>query len=184
MCEMRRNERANSEKCAMSMKSTILAVSIAINLLLGGYLLWPTQKHVEGFKVQQAGRFSIMMNETNTNSYVVALDKGRYYWTIDDDNQSINFGLWTSFTVFCKPGTDRVTHTLMQYRDNDGKVVYLVDANGDGIIDQRRKVGESAEYFIGGNFYKSANEGERKFIIKDGKRVEVAFDGSRWQIRE
>ncbi len=145
---------------------------------------WPPENYVLGLKVKKVDRFSIMTKDATKDSYVVAFDDGRYFWTLNGDNQTLNCGIWTSVTTLFDPVNNRVNKQLLEFRDVDGRTVYLTDVNGDGIVDQRRKSNDPPEYFVGGNFYPSANNGAHKYIYKDGAKIEIEFVNGRWTAKD
>ncbi len=166
------------------MKTCLLIMSLLCNAFLLGSAFWPPESHLIGFKVKKVGRFSIMTKDATTNAYVVAFDDGRYFWTINGNNQTINCGIWASVTAFFDPTNNRINKMLLEFRGVDGRSVYLTDVNGDGIVDQRRNGNDPPEYFVGGDFYQSAKDGTHKYIYENGAKIEIQFVNGRWTTKE
>lgn len=168
------------------MVKLLLGISVVLNIILGilAYRASRSTDVVKGdYLVNHQERFAIMTKQgTPEDSFIVAFDDGRFYWTIETNMLSLNVGPEQSFTLHLDKATRRVERTLLEFGGADSGKTYVLDMNADGIPEQRR-VGTQTEVFLGGDFYPSKKHGENRVITKDGREIEVSFDGKRWKAK-
>lgn len=165
------------------MVKLLLGISLVLNIILGvlAYRASRSTDVVIGdYLVKHQGRFAIMTKQgTAQDSFIVAFDDGRFYWTIETNMLSLNVGSEQSFTLQLDKAERRVERTLLEFGDASSGKAYVTDMNADGIPELRR-VGTHTEVFLGGDFYPSKKHGENRVITKDGRELQVTFDGKRW----
>jgi hypothetical protein len=168
------------------MVKLFLGISLVLNIILG-VLAYRASRSTDGVKgdylVKQHGRFAIMTKQdTPEDSFIVAFDDGRYYWTIETNMLSLNIGLEQSFALILDKTRRRVERTVLEFGDSASGKTYVIDMNADGVPEKRR-VGTRTEIFFGGGFYASKKHGENRVITKDDQEIEVSFDGQRWKAK-
>ena len=127
--------------------------------------------------------FSItnLSNSTNGQSYIIAFQGGKFWWTVQGDVLSMNAGLNQEATMRLDPTTGRVKSTTIELINSDGKGCYFTDMNGDGIPDKKRISGEeNSQVFYNGSFSPSFTDGTNRFIAHGGTNVAVRFNGKQW----
>jgi hypothetical protein len=103
---------------------------------------------------------------------------------LHDREVVVNYGLDSSMTISFDPKTRAITNVILERPPQDSEPgEYIIDANGDGIPEQRRvKAADSNDLLYEGKWYRYKTSGKVALIIVAGREVKVAYDGTNWSV--
>mgnify|MGYP003383339297 CR=1 FL=1 len=128
------------------------------------------------------GPFSLaQQSENGTNVYFVAFQDGRYFWTLSEPILTDNVRLNQIVSFIINPTNDVVSRTTLETLQPEPRGAMIADFNGDGIPDKRQIIGERGwQLLYQGAFVDSTVDGGMRFVVKEGRKVQVVFKDGRW----
>ena len=114
---------------------------------------------------------------------IILRTNGVYFASLADQ-AAIHLGDKYAITIFFDPDSKRVSR-IVQETSSDDASFWMIDINGDGLADLRRKMGEtSQDILLDGKWIPSSGSGTNKTVSLGDKAIPVEFQDGRWRLRK
>ena len=162
-----------------------IPIFLATSLLVNVALILHLAKQVRSGGVGKAQGQSAFEIRAVTNGSVVIFQGGKFFWTVRNDQLTMNVGVDRSVTFNLDPDRGIVKSIVLEIQPTNGPGYYISDIDADGIPDQRRIRGTwDKEIFYLGKFIRLFQDEGRPYVVLDGKTNELTRIDGRWVISD